>query len=939
MRRSYFLSAVAALAIGGVAAAWIVRSVAYSPSGQLTARQLPGEPTPSMPIARVVLFSSGVGYFQREGQVEGNSRIDLQFPIGDVNDLLKSLVLQDLDQGKIGTVNYDGQDPVDKTLRSFAVDLTGNPTFGELLNQARGEKVEVTMQQTAVNQPGTVTGVIMGMESQMQPNGPTTLHEVHLLNLVCAEGVRSLNLHDIQRIRFLNPRIEGELRKALDVVAASHDSLKKQVSLNFKGEGKRRVRVGYVAENPIWKTSYRLSIGDDAKKSANPKVMLQGWAAVENVTDDDWNDVRVVLVAGRPISYQMDLYPPLFVPRPVVEPERFASLRPPNYSGALTRDKVENMMGGQTGNGGSPFNAVGNSGAIGGIGGFNFAGIGGGLGGFGGIGGIGGIGGLGGGGLASPNTGQLGQLGQFGMPNQNLNRYQNGRQRFPNVNSPRSGGGGDMMEDETPTNQRLTYEQLQARRKAKQEALNEAKSDGPKIANLDPHGQLAAEAAAEETGSSVRYTIDEKISLPRQKAALLPLLDKPIEATRVVIYNEAVHAQHPLMGLRIKNTTGMPLTQGPVTVYDDATYAGDARIPDLQANEERLLSYAVDLGTEVKSEKQTGVGPAMTISFVNGTMETQFTARETRKYTIRNRSQHDRMMVVEHPVRSGWGLAKEQKKPRETAADFYRFDVIAKAGQTVEFEVAEEKEQIERVVERGSRQIGEVRELHYVANQDLAVTASIRSTAPEPTRARLAKGTLFVTSQDHQEVAYRVENRSSQQDRAITLRHWVPLDWHITEKGKTAAETSYHKDFHLTVPKSGNVRQSVAMARTLDINWPVATLTEAGIQPFLNSPVVGDSVKAALRRVLHDRTELATQKQQLTEMQKSLREISDEQARLRQNLEKVPQGSGLQKRYLDKMEKQETEIESLQDRIKKAQAAEKQMEKESTDFAAGLTVE
>ena len=387
MRRKYLLGATTLLLTGSLAAAWVVHSFQPLPIQPIVAESLPArEAGPNLPLTQVVLFSSGIGYFQRESEVEGNARIDLQFPVGDVNDLLKSVVMQDLGNGKIGPINYDGQDPVDKTLRSFSVDLTGNPTFGELLNQARGEKVEVVMQQTATSQPTTLNGVIMGMESEMQPQGPGGLHEVHLLNLVCAEGVRCVNLREIQRIRFVNPRIEGELHKALDVLAASHDDLKRQVSLNFKGEGKRKVRVGYVAENPIWKTSYRLSVNNERGKSGlKPKAQLQGWAAVENVTDEDWNDVRVVLVSGRPISFQMDLYPPLFVPRPVVEPETFASLRPPSYEGALNRAKIENMIANQL------MNGVGNTGDAGGFAALN---------GFGAIGGFGGgMAGLGGGGM------------------------------------------------------------------------------------------------------------------------------------------------------------------------------------------------------------------------------------------------------------------------------------------------------------------------------------------------------------------------------------------------------------------------------------------------------------------------------------------------------------------------------------------------------------
>jgi len=90
-----------------------------------------------LPIGQVVLFSSGVGYFQREGTVEGTTRVDLSFPVQDINDLLKSMVLRDLDGGQISTVSYDSNAPVERTLKSFAINLTGNPGFGAILNQAR----------------------------------------------------------------------------------------------------------------------------------------------------------------------------------------------------------------------------------------------------------------------------------------------------------------------------------------------------------------------------------------------------------------------------------------------------------------------------------------------------------------------------------------------------------------------------------------------------------------------------------------------------------------------------------------------------------------------------------------------------------------------------------------------------------------------------------
>src|SRR5262245_47552648 len=282
----------------------------------------------ALPVSQVVLFSSGVGYFQREGQVEGTARIDLTFPVNDINDLLKSMVLQDDGGGHISAVSYDRHDPIDRTLKSFAINLTGNPSYGQILNQAHGEKVEVVLQQSNTTQPGTITGTIIGVEKQRQQVGKDAAVDVEMLNLWCAEGMRSLRLPEVQRVRFLNPTMDSEVKRALEVLALSHDTQKKAVSLNFTGEGKRPVKVGYVVENPIWKTSYRLVLGKDGKP------FLQGWAVVENPTDEDWKDVRMALISGRPISFQMDLYQPLYVPRPMVEPELFASLRPPTYSGS-----------------------------------------------------------------------------------------------------------------------------------------------------------------------------------------------------------------------------------------------------------------------------------------------------------------------------------------------------------------------------------------------------------------------------------------------------------------------------------------------------------------------------------------------------------------------------------------------------------------------------
>src|SRR5262245_37411596 len=335
MRRAWWLACVAGVA--ALTALVLVKPVTAERSDKKESGK--SETASLLPISQVVLFSSGAGYFQRGGRVEGTQRVDLSFPVQDVNDLIKSMTLRDLDGGHVSAVTYDSNVPVERTLQSFAINLTTNPSFAQILNQARGEKVEVVLQQANSTQPGTLTGSIIGVETKQQAVDKAVVN-VEVLNLWCADGMRSLKLSEVQRVRFLNALMDSEFKKALETLALGHDSQKKTVSLGFAGEGKRQVKVGYVVENPVWKTSYRLVLDKPEKNNGKEgqkahKPYLQGWAVVENTTDEDWSGVRMALISGRPISFKMNLYDALFVQRPVVEPELYASLRPPSYSGAL----------------------------------------------------------------------------------------------------------------------------------------------------------------------------------------------------------------------------------------------------------------------------------------------------------------------------------------------------------------------------------------------------------------------------------------------------------------------------------------------------------------------------------------------------------------------------------------------------------------------------
>ncbi len=314
-----------------LAAASAARAQTTQPAGPATAADVP--------VKEVVLFSSGVGYFEHFGTVHGDGTAELRFKASQINDILKSLVLQDLDGGQVRAVTYPSQDPIAKTLKSFQVDITANPPLADLFNQLRGARVTITL--AGQKQTGTILGVERRRVTVKGEHGDDQTAWEPVLNLVNDGQIAAVPMESISLFKLDDPQLQDELSKALTALAGARDVDKKPVRISFGGAGDRRVRLGYVVETPVWKTSYRLVLAprpDDVNGRPTTRPadgQLQGWAIVENQTDNDWTDVQMKLVSGRPISFVEDLYQPLYVPRPTVEPELFASLRPQTYDGGV----------------------------------------------------------------------------------------------------------------------------------------------------------------------------------------------------------------------------------------------------------------------------------------------------------------------------------------------------------------------------------------------------------------------------------------------------------------------------------------------------------------------------------------------------------------------------------------------------------------------------
>jgi hypothetical protein len=583
----------------------------------------------AVPIKQVVLYTSGVGYFEHYGTVKGDGFTELHFKTAQINDILKSLLLEDLDKGKISSVTYASDAPLAHTLKSFEVDLSAASPLSDLLSQLRGASV------TASLAKGPVTGQILSVEKKQKPAGDKQIIDAWVLDLLLPGGsIKPVELDDVIEIKLDDAKLQQELVKALSAVAASRDQDSKPVAIRFAGQGERRVRIGYVVEAPVWKASYRLVLTDDAKnekaegpgkeggekpsptggekddsKAADRKGIdadvperggsLQGWAIVENQTDSDWENVQLSLVSGRPISFVEDLYQPLYIARPVVEPELYASLRPHNYAQGI--DQLERA--------------------------------------------------------ALKDDGQKAE-----------------------------GFAGKRVAAAMPP----AAAPMMARRQAL--AANGAMEAEELKKVIDPTHSISSLASGASVGEFFQYTVGD-VSLPRQKSAMIPIITDSVKTTRLSIYNAAVLPDHPLLGARLTNTTGKLLPQGPITVLDAGAYAGDATIEDLPNTQSRLLSYGIDQNLLVHNNDQSTNNTLVTGKLVKGVLSLTRKQVFHQNYVAENKGKADRTLLIEHPKRVGWQNGTKLVEPAkaiETTDTLYRFEETIPAGQTKTLGVQEE---------------------------------------------------------------------------------------------------------------------------------------------------------------------------------------------------------------------------------------------------------
>jgi hypothetical protein len=260
-----------------------------------------------LPLTRVTLFSSGVGYFEHSGNISGNTDLVFPFSRGEIDDALKSITIND-PVSEFPSVQYPSEETLYRTMNSLSVDLSGNPSIAQILTNLRGSEIKVFA-------PNEITGKIIGVEERpslvvsARP-GIENRNESYV-SLLSGGSIRTIGIKEIRSFSFTDPKINDDLNRALEVMLQSRDSTSLNLQVRLPANASRETTVSYVIPSPIWKVSYRLDLAAD-------KPLIQGWAIIDNDGDRDWSNVELTLVTGRPVSFIQNLFQPYHLYRPTL---------------------------------------------------------------------------------------------------------------------------------------------------------------------------------------------------------------------------------------------------------------------------------------------------------------------------------------------------------------------------------------------------------------------------------------------------------------------------------------------------------------------------------------------------------------------------------------------------------------------------------------------
>jgi hypothetical protein len=270
-------------------------------------------------VSRVVLYKNGVALYERSGAIVAGEPARLEFKAVEMDDVLKSLILEA--PGGVARVRYELNEPLAKRLADQGVQLPAQAALAVLLDQWRGARVELKYRGEATG-GAIVSGRLAALPNQGQRQELTILKDSGELVVLDLDAATNLKLADA--------RLQQQFSDALLAIAQSRSKEKRTVWIDT-GNAVGKLVARYLAPAPVWKSSYRLVLPDTGEAT------MEGWAIIDNATGEDWKNIDLTVVSGKPVSFISRLYEPKYVQRAEASLAEDKAAAPVVYESSMNR--------------------------------------------------------------------------------------------------------------------------------------------------------------------------------------------------------------------------------------------------------------------------------------------------------------------------------------------------------------------------------------------------------------------------------------------------------------------------------------------------------------------------------------------------------------------------------------------------------------------------
>lgn len=273
------------------------------------------------PIRSVVLSSGGLAEIHRTASIKDDGKILIEVPLDQVDDILKSLIVKDK-EGTVKGISLAGPQPVEETFRTLPFSAGDLQSLPQLLSNLQGAKISVTSSGQALQ------GKVLGVSSKQSEERGVQ----YVLSLLTTTGkLTSMPLDNSTEVTIEDPDIQAKIAAAVDAAGKGKSDGSRVIAIEMGGKGNRDIDVSYVVSAPVWKTAYRVVVGD------NKKTRIQTWAILENASGEDWKDVSITLSSGAPVTLKQRLHQRIWKDRAEVAISTAANAAPRVDRGELAR--------------------------------------------------------------------------------------------------------------------------------------------------------------------------------------------------------------------------------------------------------------------------------------------------------------------------------------------------------------------------------------------------------------------------------------------------------------------------------------------------------------------------------------------------------------------------------------------------------------------------